>query len=701
MPGILSPVTRPHKMSHRVLLTLMMCALGVAGNYFSVPLFFGVDFIFGSVAAFCALTFIGPLPALFVAAFAGAYTYVLWGHPYAIPVFLGEIVFAWLLRKKIKNIALADAVYWLFLGLPIVVGLYCGVLKLPYMVSVMVALKQSVNGVLNASVAATLFIIINRLFRNPAGISLVATLFNCLLISILVPGVILIAMETRRSKISAEQGINDSMKLMAKFAHYSLKNRSNQKLAYEDLQAQLRDFYLVNFLGLEKTVSFAFLDQNNRILAKTGEVRTNQNGERLKNSNGLAIWLPHRDGQPEMVWWKNAFYYHAEPVDDVATLGCILIEYSAAPVVEMLHQRNLRAFLFLFGLTAFAILAAVLITRQFSVPLKYLGRSSQKLAADIEHGNAIRVPESDFQEIKTLARSFKSMAISLAENFKMAADRTNRLEQLSQQLAKYLSPQIYQSLFSGKQIAQIKTERKKLTLCFTDLCGFTAMSSDMQPEDLTYLLNSYFAEMSIIATRHGGTIDKFIGDGMVIFFGDPETKGVSEDARSCVRMAVEMQQKMAHLVKQWRAEGLENTLQIRIGINTGFCNVGNFGSDQRMDYTIIGAEVNLAARLETIAEAGSIMISGETHRHVADMVTTKEVEIANMKGITRNVRAFAITDIKHMDAAMQSSYRHQTKGLSVYVNPDELSADKRASAREHLRKAIELLGNEDESTKGS
>ena len=156
------------------------------------------------------------------------------------------------------------------------------------------------------------------------------------------------------------------------------------------------------------------------------------------------------------------------------------------------------------------------------------------------------------------------------------------MEKLSSQLAKFLSPQIYQSIFSGKQQAEIKTERKKLTVCFTDLTGFTDISTDMQPEDLTYLLNSYFSEMSDIAISHGATIDKFIGDAMVIFFGDPETEGVSEDARACVRMAIKMQEKMQYLAEKWRSEGLENALQIRIGINTGFCNVGNFGSDQRM-----------------------------------------------------------------------------------------------------------------------
>ena len=135
----------------------------------------------------------------------------------------------------------------------------------------------------------------------------------------------------------------------------------------------------------------------------------------------------------------------------------------------------------------------------------------------------------------------------------------------------------------------------------------------MQPEEITALLNEYFTEMSGIAAEHGGTVDKFIGDAILIFFGDPETKGITEDALACLRMAFEMQARTAELNAKWRREGVEQRFQVRMGINTGFCNVGNFGSVDRMDYTIIGAEANLAARLQSIAEPGQIVLSYETY----------------------------------------------------------------------------------------
>ena len=110
--------------------------------------------------------------------------------------------------------------------------------------------------------------------------------------------------------------------------------------------------------------------------------------------------------------------------------------------------------------------------------------------------------------------------------------------------------------------------------------------------------------MSNIALDHGGTIDKFVGDAMLIFFGDRRDAGEAEDAKACLRMAADMQRRLAELNVKWRSEGIEQPFRVRMGINTGYCNVGNFGSADRMDYTIIGAEANLAARLQSIAEPG-------------------------------------------------------------------------------------------------
>ena len=138
--------------------------------------------------------------------------------------------------------------------------------------------------------------------------------------------------------------------------------------------------------------------------------------------------------------------------------------------------------------------------------------------------------------------------------------------------------------------------------------------------------------MSAIALEYGATIDKFIGDAIMLFFGDPETQGRKEDAVACVKMAIAMQQRMRDLQAEWRERGQEHVFQLRIGINTGFCTVGNFGSDDRVDYTIIGNEVNLAARLQSHADLGGILLAHETYSLVKDAVLTEETGTITVKG---------------------------------------------------------------------
>ena len=220
-------------------------------------------------------------------------------------------------------------------------------------------------------------------------------------------------------------------------------------------------------------------------------------------------------------------------------------------------------------------------------------------------------------------------------------------EKLSSKLGKYLPPQIHNALFSGQFDTGIATKRKKLTIFFSDIKNFTSSSEGLQPEDLTKYLNEYFSEMTDIALTYGATIDKYIGDAMMVFFGDPESKGEREDARACIKMALNMQRKIKSLQSKWRNEGFYEPFQIRMGINTGYCNVGNFGSEQRLTYTIIGGEVNIAQRLEAAAPSDGILMSYESYAHAQDLVEVDELNSITMKGINREIKVFSvIRDLK-------------------------------------------------------
>ena len=238
-----------------------------------------------------------------------------------------------------------------------------------------------------------------------------------------------------------------------------------------------------------------------------------------------------------------------------------------------------------------------------------------------------------------------------------AERKKEETERLSVNLAKYLPPQIHEAIFSGEFDTGITTKRRKLTIFFSDISNFTATSEGLQPEDLTRYLNEYFSEMTDIALDHGATIDKYIGDAMMVFFGDPDSKGEQEDARACVKMALKMRDRISDLQDKWQKQGFADPFVIRMGMNTGYCNVGNFGSDQRLTYTIIGSEVNVAQRLEASAQPGGILMSYETYAHAQDLIEVEQLNSISMKGVKREIKVFSVLNEIRQKNIKESSHK--------------------------------------------
>ncbi len=266
----------------------------------------------------------------------------------------------------------------------------------------------------------------------------------------------------------------------------------------------------------------------------------------------------------------------------------------------------------------------------------------------------------------------------------LVTEKNKALEVLSTKLSKYLSPQVYSSIFSGSQSVEIASTRKKLTIFFSDIADFTSTADDLESEELTGLLNHYLTEMSKIALEHGATIDKYIGDAFLAFFGDPETKGVKEDAIASVNMAVAMQRRMRELQAEWRDAGLQKPFQLRIGINTGYCTVGNFGSQDRMDYTIIGSEVNLVSRLQSHAALGSILMSHETYSLVKDMVLAEEREPIHAKGIAKPVRNYEVLERIDDMVGQGMAIREEQDGLKILLDLRRLDRARAIKALDNI-----------------
>ena len=186
----------------------------------------------------------------------------------------------------------------------------------------------------------------------------------------------------------------------------------------------------------------------------------------------------------------------------------------------------------------------------------------------------------------------------------------------------------------------MQPERRELTVFFSDIEGFTAVSDDKDPRVVVELLRHYLAEMTEIVLDRGGHVDKYLGDGVLAFFGDPIP--FEDHAERAVATAFEMLTRVEELRDTWMRSDEE--LSIGVGISTGYVTVGNIGSSTRTDYTVVGNHVNVAARLATAAEPGQVLVAERTLAAVQERVDWIPVEDLVMKGVQRPVKVFALTN---------------------------------------------------------
>lgn len=250
----------------------------------------------------------------------------------------------------------------------------------------------------------------------------------------------------------------------------------------------------------------------------------------------------------------------------------------------------------------------------------------------------------------------------------LLTEKSEKLETIANRLAKYLSPQVYQSIFSDKIIDGETYKRKNLTVFFSDIASFTDLSDTLEPERLAELINTYLSDMTEIAIRNGGTIDKFIGDAIMVFFGDPESNGEEMDALRCLKMAFEMQEKIKSISRIWQSKkGIPGGLNVRMGIATGYCTVGNFGSNQRLDYTALGSPVNMAARLQTICPLGEVLITQATANILSDKVKSEFFDDFNIKGFSKPVPVYKGIALEDIDEELEAGLVHQSDSLELYI----------------------------------
>lgn len=480
--------------------------------------------------------------------------------------------------------------------------------------------------------------------------------------------------------------------------YYSLeknKRKQLQNLIYDSRNIDIiKSFANLNYFSKETLYQYS----NTKSLDKwLDSISFLENDSFIVNNKALAYLLKEYKDISIIIGntsieLKNVQIKEKELVDKLSKL--IMSNKDKSIKIENLIEKESLESLDLYSIIEIIVLLFIIVLSL--VIIVFIPLELNKIVSKL-HNGVNRVKDGDYdisifikedEEFNDIAHTFNSMAKNIKENkeeleskikqrtkeLESALDNVNEqkniLENLSNKLSKYLSPQVFESIFSGRQDVKLESKREYLTVFFSDIKNFTEITDNVEIEVLTELLNEYLEEMSKIVIAYGGTIDKYIGDCIMVFFGAPTSEGKKEDALKCAKMALEMKKKMSHLRTMWQKKGIDKTFSIRMGINSGYCTVGNFGSKNRLDYTIIGGVVNLASRLESLSKENEILISKESYLLVKDDIKCIKKDKVNVKGISNEIQTYEIVDDKSSNSLLD-----EREGFLLEVDYNEIDKE--------------------------
>lgn len=409
----------------RSVITLVLALLALAGNYLHLSLFFGVDLIFGSVAVMLAIALVGVFPALLVALVGGAYTVVLWGHPYALLIFVAEAACVGVLyRRGWHNLVLLDLLYWVCVGIPLVLIFYRGFLEMAPESAYLVAIKQPLNGVGNALLAGVILMALAVLPRLSAHLRLrrVAVfhlLFHSSMMMVMLAAGVLVWYESRLQRLDEESFMLE--RLQEKTTELVLRIRHDAEHGRQRLDHHLREVQTLPLLGL------AVLDHSHSVIASIGQIETMKAGTTIPLAGSLSVWLPESSNSA-MQRWKQGHYLIRESVLEAGTVGSVLVEYPASPLVQRLEQKRMES-MQLLGMVLLAAMAfSFWISRLLTLPLQRLELASRDLNERIVRGERPTMPDSSVNEYVSLANTLNRMSLGLMESFSALRQARDELE---------------------------------------------------------------------------------------------------------------------------------------------------------------------------------------------------------------------------------------------------------------------------------
>jgi len=374
--------------------------------------------------------------------------------------------------------------------------------------------------------------------------------------------------------------------------------------------------------ALDRNVVFVvFTDGSGRVLARHA-APAEEGGPAFEDLSRLASAT--YQGSPDWKLVNVTIENRSGQVLQRLRVGYSLAETRRKVARDMSELALLTGLLSALGLTA-AVLLAVRLTR----PLVKLAGAMRRVQRG-ELGPTVEVETRD--EIADLARAFNEMSIELKSR-----------ERLRMNFARFVSSAVADKVIAENRTVRLSGERRVVTVLFADIRGFTTIAAGQSPEQVVSMLNEFFRTLVDVIPRYGGTLDKFIGDAFMAVFNAPSDLPVHEV--SGVMSGLEMQRVMRHLNEKRRERG-QQELGLGIGVNTGEVVAGTFGSERRLEYTVIGAAVNLAQRIEDYAQGGELLVSETTYQAVRHLVEADSLGPVALKGLDAPVPLYKVVSLQ-------------------------------------------------------
>ncbi|MBK1644147.1 hypothetical protein CKO25_05665 [Thiocapsa imhoffii] len=407
-------------------LTVLLALLAVAGNHFNLSLFFGLQIVFGSVAVLLAIVWLGTRAGLIVAAVSGAYTYLLWDHPYAALIFLAEAAFVGWHRDHARqrgreepDLGVSVTLYWVLIGIPLVLLFYRVVMGMVWNQTLVVAVKQASTGILNAALAGLVVMVVAAMRHRPGSLSARQVLFTLFLSGFLLPSILVVAWENHDLKDRLEQDLADRLRIFGVLASHDLDSTAHAQSA-EAAEIVLDHVREMTRLFGNTLPEYARLEV--RLIGPAGDFVPAADAPKTRASrtaaDDLMILAPGDWHPSRMAFWRQARYRMILPLAEPTVGEGLLIELSAATLVDKLQQTMLRLLTLLLVIAAIAILLADRFAVLLMRPLKQLVAIASDVPTRIVAGETVPIPSPGvLAESRALTNAFGIMASGLADSF--------------------------------------------------------------------------------------------------------------------------------------------------------------------------------------------------------------------------------------------------------------------------------------------